>query len=303
MKVKNNYNRCEVIPYLVFFGLILIRHCFIDANFGDDLWFSTVLNDKTLGTYLHWRYTTWSSRLIVEMILIFFAEKNIWLWRIADSLVFLLLMYSLSEVFIEKGKKKYGNWILAALILCYPIDQLSSAGWIATTLNYLWPLSFGAFALIVVKKNLMNEKVSGLQEFATILCMIYAANTEQMGAILFCVYLIFGIYLWVRKRKVYKVLIFNMLIAAMSLAFILTCPGNKARAMSELIWFNGFESLSLLEKLGYGYVSTTTFLIENINIVYLIFLIVMALYMIESFKEKSFKVVGTMRRCEIFSVN
>lgn len=103
MKVKNNYNRCEVIPYLVFFGLILIRHCFIDANFGDDLWFSTVLNDKTLGTYLHWRYTTWSSRLIVEMILIFFAEKNIWLWRIADSLVFLLLMYSLSEVFIEKG--------------------------------------------------------------------------------------------------------------------------------------------------------------------------------------------------------
>ena len=41
------------------------------------------------------------------------------------------------------------NIMILWLILLYPVDRMAGAGWAATTVNYVWPLSLGLFSVFV----------------------------------------------------------------------------------------------------------------------------------------------------------
>ena len=46
-----------------------------------------------------------------------------------------------------------GRWFVTGLVLLYPFADMASAGWIATTTNYLWPL-WGVLVIGMVLEQL-----------------------------------------------------------------------------------------------------------------------------------------------------
>ena len=282
----------KVMPFIILFLAMLALNIFKSVSYGDDTWFAgittgTVTKEVTsMSSYMEWRYNTWSSRLIIEFFLITFAKSFGVLWKILDAGVLVLLAYSIYKVFCSsKENKSIMRWIVVFLVALISQNLLSTAGWIATTLNYSWVIAFGVFSLIPIRKCLDSEKIKLYEIPLFILSIIYAANSEQMCAVLFTVYTIFSIYLLI-KKKIRPIIWIMLLITIISLIFILTCPGNKVRTEQEITnYFSNFESLSLFNKLEISIVSTMQYFIFNFNIIYVIFTLLIAITVYKKYEK------------------
>ena len=192
---------------LIFLFLLSI-HVVFKVNFNDDLWFKNIIGTeyKNIFEYIPIRYNTWSSRLIIESVLIFLLACPNIIWCVLDSLIIMLIIYSIDYLF--KNNKKY--ILILLIILLYPLHEMKSAGWYATTLNYLWPLALGLFSFIPIKNKLIEKKEKRYMYPLYILSIIFACNQEQMCAVVLSFYIIFDIYLY-KKGKLNKFLIISSL--------------------------------------------------------------------------------------------
>ena len=69
-------------------------------------------------------------------------------------------------------------------VLLYPFADMASAGWIATTTNYLWPL-WGVLVIGMVLKQLRcGRKVPVWEVAAALLACAYAGSQEQAAVLL-----------------------------------------------------------------------------------------------------------------------
>lgn len=114
-----------------------------------------------------------------------------------------------------------------------PLFSLYSAGWITTTVNYLWALTLGTVALRPIKRWFIGQKCTLSEYIFCPLCVIFAANMEQMGAILFGVYLLCGIYFLVARRRWERFYVLMLGCILLSILFTLASPGNNIRYMAE----------------------------------------------------------------------
>lgn len=264
-----SFIKSEYLPFVILLGLMVLLHLYIGGNTGDDIYFSAILDNQGLFEFLNARYHQWASRLIIEAALVSISPHEN-LWRVIDIFMIMLLVISISKIFIRTNKK-YLNSILCALFLCYPFIHMYSAGWIATTLNYLWPLAFGMYSLIPLSKIIYGEKIRTYEYITSCLALLIAANVEQMAAILTGVYLLFVIYLLMNK-KTSKFIIIQFVISVASLLFILTCPGNANRLTSEIkTWFPDFEMLSTTMKIQLGVLDTLSHFFLRSNILMSVF--------------------------------
>ncbi len=280
-KIKKIY-KSDKFPIYIFLFILAIIHININLE-GDDIWFSTCCQNTTFFDYMVNRYQTWSSRILIEICFVMFCEfLPLYIWKILNIAMFYLLAYSISELFIEKDKRKY-NTIICILLLCIPLSMLRSAGWVATMNCYLWTSATGLYAMIPLKKIAKNKNITILQAITYILATLYATNQEQAAGILFIVYTIGIIYLLkIRKIKINKtkVTIFiNYLIVILWLILILTCPGNSIRKVQEEdTWFPGYSNLSIIQKLVICITSMMSFMIDRILFLILVILLACSIY-------------------------
>lgn len=286
-KIKKLFES-DKLPFIVLFLVMLVATLFKSTTSGDDNTFAIFItgeydsNITSIFKYWPWRYNSWSSRLIIETVLIFFAKDLPVLWKFVDSFMYVVLAYSLSKLFV-KDNKKILNWIIVLLIFCIPFGIFSTAGWMATSLNYLWTVSLGLYALIPIRKTLDSEKIKKYEYVLFILAAIYACNFEQVGLCIAAVYFIFNIFFIINKN-VKKINIVMLIIAILSLVFILVCPGNKVRVKCDTeMYYPDFANFSIFEKLEIGLVTTMQYYMFNFNIIYFLFTL---LLVIKVFKNK-----------------
>ena len=241
----------KYIPLIVILSYILIMHFVIRPVTDDDIYFSSWVGKDIFGL-LKLRYLKWSSRSIIEIFLIYIMSYAKILWSILDGLIILLLYYSINRIVNIKSNKNtiFLSFICAILIILYPFGQMSSSGWGATTMNYLWPLSLGIFAMIpIVEECFQNKKCTKLMRLATIPALIYACNQEQMCLIIIGFLLVFNIQYYITNKRINKSALLYLIIALISITYILTCPGNGIRFKNETkIWFHDFNELSIIQK-------------------------------------------------------
>lgn len=244
------------------FLILLLAHALIRADFGDDLAYQNILDNQSMFDFLRERYYTWSSRVLIEAVMLLFVTGNVWLWKIADSLMIMLLLWIISELFGGESAqdKMRAQILLFCLIWIVPFFSLSSAGWITTTINYLWPLTLGLVAMLPLKHRTCGEQIPVWEYGVCPLCALYGANMEQMGAILLGSYIVFGGYLFRKRKKLEPFYFVQLLLIAASLAFILTAPGNACRTEAEIQrFFPEFAELSAGQKLWMGFLDTTQY--------------------------------------------
>lgn len=274
--------RKKVGCYLLVAAFFIWAHSFTEANYSDDAWFSTMLDQYNILGFLNWRFHTWSSRVILEGILVVLAHSDFIVWRILDTLVCLLLVWAISQI-LDMQDWHAPLWITLSLCLL-PVGILYPAGWIATSTNYLWPLTAGMVSLVPLVRSLRgdtaqvdtsNKQLRILKKIASLLMLVVAANQEQIAAVLFGVYLchLIGWYVvrhremaqemnaieYEKKPQVYPFLP-KLVILLASLAFIVLCPGNTSRNIQEMSsWFPEYPNYSMGERLLMGMLDTVAY--------------------------------------------
>lgn len=204
-----------------------------------------------------------------------------------------LIGYSISKLFVKENKKQM-NFMVLWCVLLYPYDRMSSAGWAATTVNYIWPLATGLFSLISIRKMWNKEKIKFFPAVLYILTTAYSCNQEQCCGVLLVTYILFAIIFILRdKNKVNPLIFFQALVAIISFIFIITTPGNMARKMDEIVgYFPEFYGLSFLEKLAMGFTSTIGELICNFSITFSVFTFIIAAFIVMNYKDNFIRAIG-----------
>ncbi len=296
-KIKKIY-KSDKFPIYVYVLILAIVHITVKLE-RDDIWFSTCCQNTTFIDYMINRYQTWSSRVVIETCFVVFCEfLPLYIWKILNIAMFYLLAYSISELFIEKDKRKY-NTIMCILLLCIPLSILKDAGWVATMNCYLWTAATGLYAIIPLKKIAQNQKITVLQAITYFLAIIYATNQEQAAGILFIIYTLGIIYLLklkkIKIRKTQVVIFINYLMILLWLILILTCPGNANRKIQEEAqWFPGFSNLSIFYKVTICITSMMNYMIEDVRILFFILIVVLAYRIYKNKDEYNFiqKIIG-----------
>lgn len=277
---------------VILFVLHLILMMFITPNKYDDEVFLTNIAEQPILAYIGPRYFDWTSRFLIEFALCGVLKTSKYLWILVESLMVALAGYSISKLFVKDNKKE-NNIMLLFMMLVYPLKEMSSAGWAATTVNYIWPLATMLYALIPIRKIWDGERIKPVNMILYSAALIFAGNQEQTACILVGTYLLFAIFMIIRDKKIKPYMVINTILAVASLVFILTCPGNYVRQDLEIAdYFKDMEMFTFLDKLGLGFTTTMGFLIGKGNLVYVMFTLLICVYVFTNYKEQLYRVVA-----------
>lgn len=179
---------------------------------------------------------------------------------------------------------------------------MSSAGWVSTTLNYIWPFIFVVLSFIPLYNNDIKRKTPIWQYIIYIILLIYSVNQEQMCMIVLWFNVLYLIYSLVNNKKLNIYNLVCILLSLASLLFIITCPGNQTRTMLyEQAVYPNFNKLNLFDKIYLGIIPTFENLINN-KIVILIFIILLSIAAYKYGKNNLSKVVSLINVIFILSI-
>ncbi len=236
--------------YFAFFGIALVVHWLLPLNWSDD----AVFYQKAMITALD-DFLATSARPLTDAATYIFARFNS-AWRIVNPLVLTMLLAAVEDILpIAKSK-------VTKIISCFavfPAMVLVDAGFIATTVNYLWPITFGLLCLFPVRNKLMGIKTPLWFKLATVPLLVYACNMQQMCAVLLGVMLCAQVYLWAVKRKFdLFVLLQTAAVAALSVySYSINVFSDNSRMLRETArYFPDFGALSIFERAELGFSST-----------------------------------------------
>lgn len=259
-------------PFIVLGVGMLVVHFVLNIGFGDDAWFINLINNENFNVWSHIvaRYYDWTSRLFIELVFMGIVQCPL-LWIFLDTAIMVLIAVFISKIFLNTQCTR-NNWIIVCLILVFPFITVSNAGWIASTMSYTWVLSFGLISIYPIKKILNNKKIKWYEYIIYLSALVYAINNEQMCIVLLTVFLFANIYIYIVNKKINWYLIMPAILSVASLSFILTCPGNTARRISEIsTWFPEYANISILRKIEMGFSSSLYEFIMKPNMIFTIF--------------------------------
>lgn len=268
---KNLYN-AKIFTTIVVIAVFLLHFTMNFSN--DDIWFSEQLNLWSYKEFISTRYYGWTSRLVIETVLLIITRLNVNIWRFLDTVMTMMGVPVVLKL-INKDNDHYINAIGWLCFLCYPILELSGAGWAATTVNYGWCFSLGMISFLPLINREFEQKTSIAQYILSAFSLVYAINQEQMCALILVFHMLYGIN-GLRQKKYSKYNLFCILLSVASIIFIMTCPGNQARVVSETqTWYPEFADFGLAQKIYLGVISTASVLISD-KVILLIFSLILA---------------------------
>ncbi len=284
--------RKEYLPLLVFAGIQLVFHIFMkEPQESDAMWFfSRQLDAYTLKDYLEARYAVWSSRLLIEAVLVYLSRSMFW-WKVFDWAAWVFLAWSFAGLFPEE-KRETASYLVVGFLCLYPIWDLRTAGWIATGVNYTWPLALGVYSLHGAARTCFGKKTPVFLWVLYGLCALYGANMEQMCAVILAVNFGAILYFTLEKKpfRSYAGVVMGFVISLAEIVFIMACPGNGARKSQEIInWMPNFKSYHVLDKVSMGFLDTMHHLVMSGSLLVLCYLVLLAVLVFLKTKRTAFR--------------
>lgn len=248
-KIKNTY----IVLFLVSLAVCL----FLPISWGDD----SIFQEKSANLNLL-SFIDGSARPFTDSLTFIFSKYKI-LWRLLNPVVMVSLLYGTSSLLPFRINSK--ETIVLFICLMFPTMIIVDAGFIATTVNYLWAITFGIISLVPLKATIDNRKVKWYIYFSTYPLILYATNMQQMAVILVVIFFFVNIYLLIRRK--FNVLVLGQFLIAtggLGWSFYLNMFGDNNRMLRETgRYFPGFGELNIFEKIELGFSSTFYCLIMN----------------------------------------
>lgn len=183
-KWKRFLKHSSVVPYLLLFAVYLVYFIGVNKVFGDDEVFRRILSTTTpVQMALDYR-ETWSARILIELVTFHLYSLPVIVWKLLNALVMVLMAYSIARLGGVQNDRR-GAFLACGAVCVYPmIDMIQSAGWITTSCNYLVPLALAIYAMGAWVDRLFGRPVRWYSYVLGCLALVYAANAEQVLAIL-----------------------------------------------------------------------------------------------------------------------
>ncbi len=246
--VTNGGEKNRANYFFILFLAALVVHMVLPLNWGDD---SIFKSETVVGLA---DFLKGSSRLMTDTMTYVFCRWH-FLWRICNPVIVTLLAKALCDLVPAENERL--KKILFCTLPLYPTMVMVDAGFIATTVNYLWPLTFAVINILVLQKLLKGEKFKLIYLLAVPL-ELYALNMEMMSAVLCFVFLFgCGFMIYKKKFRIFPVLQLIISILGLLTAYIGNLSGDNSRMVREIgRYFPEFEALNILEKIELGFSST-----------------------------------------------
>ncbi len=225
-------------------AIILLMH---DFKFGD--WKFFAAEDISLGYGID-RWLNWSSRLLIENAVNFFAH-NMLLWAILTILAGAILVWSIARIL--KIDRIYQIIVLFTLLIMINISTLATAGVFATTINYLWPMACFTFIAASILRPFSDKRVKIAANLALIPLVMFAFCSEQLAVLAILIFIPLIIYLKIQKQQIDRRIWALLIIAGMGVLNAAVSPGNAIRLSAEAAhWWPEFVNYNLVQKILVG---------------------------------------------------
>jgi hypothetical protein len=236
--------------FVWYFVVLEMIHFVIPLNWGDDKVFFQKANSIALLPFLKN-----SSRVIIDTVTYLFAKQPL-LWRVTNPIVLIGLTILLCKLLqLQTQKEK----LVLSLLILYPSMALVDAGFMATTLNYLWPFAMGAFVFYCLHTFHVNQLIY-LKMLLSILALLYASSMQQTVLVLFVVLCVQLFMSFKVKNTAKTIAVAGHLLAASGMALFLfyrSFFAENARFIRESAkYFPDFAELSVFQKVELGFSST-----------------------------------------------
>lgn len=269
-KIKELMNK-KYVYYVCLFIFVFALHLFMRPGEADDSWFINNYTGNPL-SFAYMRYMQWSSRFLIEMVLVVIASLPLIVWKVLDTLMIVLLFYSGNKLLNIKNRKILIFEIF--LIMTLPWKVFGETGWIATTLNYTWPITLGLYGFSI----LLEEKINIFKQIMAFFCIIFACNQEQMCCVMLA-FIIICFCIRTFQKKNNKVFLIPFIICILMGVLHIVCPGNSMRQISEMqTWYPAYQNFDILDKTFIGIISTVTAILFDFRIIYIAFIGMLILY-------------------------
>ena len=149
MKYSKYEKYYKYIIYFIFACLMFLKHVPMDY-ISDDAVVSAFVTEQSLyENFLHrWYY---NGRIFTDVLANIFYRQPMILWKVFDTCIYVLSAVLMKKIFT---KDRWQDALISCgLILLYPTEYLKSAGYIATTTNYVYPVVCLLVVMFYIKSN------------------------------------------------------------------------------------------------------------------------------------------------------
>ena len=253
----------KIILGIFFFAVILLIHRRWDIVSDDEIRLS-LASSRSLTEALLDIWFNFNGKLISDGLAEVFTRIPFALWKVIDSVVYCLIvdlicMLSGSTKIVHKAA-------VCILVLLFPFWILSSAGYLATTTNYIYTFLGFLLACIPLQCVMTGKAVKAGHIVAAVLGGLIAANQEQTGVALIALSIVAAVTAFRAgdKKGGRTVCFFTVVYTAEFLLFFLD-PGHMKRVNStaDYVYLPGFEQWSLPYKIFRGVTATYANLVFN----------------------------------------
>lgn len=285
----------EKWPYFAFLLCMIVVHqgyefTADDAALVRDTLKPTIWEEFSSVVY---NFTTWSSRVLVNLPIHIMLHFDYRVWLVPELFLLFVIIWGLSYIFVTNNEA-INNVVLFSLLVSFPYIYVINAGWITTTMTYIWPIAIGVCACTSIRKYLDGKKFRWYEYVLYTLATIYAANQEQTSIILSLVFV--GCAVVSIKNNKKSVLIFIQ--AACSVAnflFHAFTPGNDNRRLIETsVRFPNYGRLSLIDKLELGFSSSLYEFVFRYNSLFMLLSIVLLVLVFCKHKNRIYRFIGSV---------
>ena len=282
---RSRHHRPGQIPawaaWIILGIFLLIYHLRVSVNLGDDASFVHALDNQNLISWSINQYHTWSSRTLIEAVMVTLRIYGPNLWRFLNTGMYVLIGVLISWLFTEGTLG--GNCIIAAGILMLFGWDLNDAGQIASSMNYIWPMGCALLSMIPMKRvygGVENGfgKTSHGWEYLCLIPALYAGNEEMTAVFVTGSATVAILYSFWQGQKIRPYLWALLAVGICGLIYILSCPGNSIRFAKEAAtWYPEFPDLPFGMKLRDGFLTASYLMVRKGNYLFVFLGLLMTL--------------------------
>ncbi len=199
--VQNKRKENSYLIYILYFVTVLVMVLQMRTDLWDDSATISMLEQFPKVTdWVVYRYNTWSARFIQESIGYFIVpHPNVW------KMIEIIVIYTIPFLFTNILKWEPEDSLLGIFgFMIFPFTTMASAGWMCTSMTYLWPVFFALVYFSFFCRYMRNEKLYAWSYPVMFVSLIVACNHELMAAFVAAV-IAYNIVEYIIKNKKFHI--------------------------------------------------------------------------------------------------
>ncbi|MEG1447279.1 MAG: DUF6056 family protein [Ruthenibacterium sp.] len=299
LTMQDRLNRTWV-PFTTLFIVFLLLHMQFTLGTGDDPMYAMMLKSYDLKSFSIWHYYTWSSRTLIEAVLCLVEALPAAVWRIVNPAVLTLVAFCMARL-VGTEKNATANWVLCGLFLTLQWQNMASAGWICTTLVFVWPLAAALVAVQPYAAIQRGKKPNIALCVLTLPLLLYATNMEQLLVVTIICLLAYLVWRIATKQKIHPLLYAHLGICAVNLLYAATCPGNASRLAGETAsWYQNFGMRSVWQGIELGISNGLAASVYHADMLFALLCLLLCCGVFLRYQNWFYRALGAFPLCVVF---